>query len=188
MPLADTVKFINELLRANKIDHFYIGGVAYSAYGEPRATKDADIVVVVPMENSEALLDLIEDAGLHVWNRRMVLQKPKAGKTAKINWDRKFSFDLRCARLTLDEHALNRAIETHLTQFGQTLNLATAEDIIVYKLARFDDQDRIDIRSIIQVQDRLDWKYIDSRTPELATETNRPELAPRLEEIKGWVK
>lgn len=185
MPLRDAIKFVNSLLRDNEIDHFYMGGVASSAHGEPRSTKDADIVVLVPQEGVEDLVALI-DAGHHVWNRRRVGEELKLGKTAKINWDRKYSFDIRLASFALDDHALERAEDAYAPEYKETLRLATPEDLIVYKLARFDWQDHVDIGGVIKVQKQLDWPYIDARTEELSVDSGRPKMMSDLEVVHGW--
>lgn len=188
MPLADTVSFINKILRNAGIKHLYMGGVAASAHGEPRATKDADIVLLIDPADVPKLLDTIEQAGLPIRNRARVQQKLESGLPAKIVWDKKFSFDLRLASYAIDGHALDRVQEIAMEAFGETLSIATPEDIIVYKLARFDDIDKRDIQKMIDVQDSIDWTYVEARTKELAVEASRPEMIERLRQARAWKK
>lgn len=186
MPLEDTVKFINGTLRGAGIKHLYMGGIAASAHGEPRATKDADIVILIPPEDTAQLLDTIEANGLQIRNRRRVQEKLQAGLPAKIVWDKKFSFDLRLASYDIDGHALERAQDILVPSYGETLSIATPEDVIVYKLARFDDIDKRDIRKIIEIQNSVDWAYVEERTVELAEEAKKPEMMGHLKTIRTW--
>lgn len=186
MPLADAVSFINQILRDAGIKHLYMGGVAASAHGEPRATKDADIVILIDPADVSKLLDTIEKEGLPIRNRARVQQKLQNGLPAKIVWDKKFSFDLRLASYAIDGHALSRTQDLALEAFGETMSIATPEDVIVYKLARFDDIDKRDIRKMIEVQDSIDWSYVETNTEELSKEVNRPEMMNFLRQIRSW--
>jgi len=186
MPLADTVSFINRILRDAGIKHLYMGGVAASAHGEPRATKDADIVILIDPADVSKLLDTIEKEGLPIRNRARVQQKLQSGLPAKIVWDKKFSFDLRLASYAIDGYALDRAQDMDVEAFGETMSIATPEDVIVYKLARFDDIDKRDIRKMIEVQDSIDWSYVEARTKELSKEASRPEMMNSLRQVRSW--
>ena len=186
MPLADVARFVSELMQATESEYVVIGGVAASAVGEPRATKDVDVVVLVAPEKAENLLEAIEHKGLKISRRPEVLRKLKEGKPAKILWDKKFSFDLRLASYGIDAKALSRSILIAILKLGVTLRIVSPEDLIVYKLARFEDIDKRDIRGVVRTTEMLDWPYIVEETNTLAGEIGKPELLVRLAEILTW--
>ena len=183
MPLKDVARFVSDLMREIGADYVVIGGVAVSAVGEPRSTKDVDLVVLLPTSKAGELVALIEEKGRPVSRRPSVLSKLRAGKPAKILWDKKYSFDIRFASFTIDGNALLRARTVNLPAYGTTLKVATPEDLIVYKLARFEDIDRGDIRKLIALN-ALNWKYIAEQTRILADEAEKPEMLERLVTIK----
>lgn len=59
-------------------------------------------------------------------------------------------------------------------------------DLIVYKLARFEDIDKRDIREVIRTMEMLDWPYIVEEAKLLASEIEKPELLIHLAEILKW--
>lgn len=75
MPLSDAVQFISGVVEDCKIPHVIIGGIAASAFGEPRATKDADLVILITPQFADQFLRIIEDHGLFIERRREVLRK-----------------------------------------------------------------------------------------------------------------
>jgi hypothetical protein len=95
---------------------------------------------------------------------------------------------LRQASFQLDQEAIWRAREVEL--FGLALRVATPEDLIVYKLARWEPIDERDVRPVLESQrGSLDWNYIEAAAHDLAQEADLPELPVRWshleEEIAG---
>jgi len=160
MPLLDVVRFVGELVEETGIQYVVIGGFAVSTQVKPRATEDVDLIVLIGPERVDAFLDAIEKKGLSVSKRPRVAKALKAGSAAKIIWDSRFSFDLRIANFTLDDNAINAAEEVRLDKLGVSLRVATPEDLIVYKLARYEPVDHADIKAIVSQYRDLNWEYV----------------------------
>jgi len=93
----------------------------------------------------------------------------------KIPFKHNFSVDLRLASYSIDKGAIKRAIPVKI--FGKNARIATPEDIIVYKIARFEDIDKADIKSIIQrFGKNLDIYYIRNSAKRLAEETGKEHI------------
>jgi hypothetical protein len=187
VPLKEAFIFINDLVRSERIDHVYIGALAATAHGRPRTTSDIDIVVVIHPKDIGKFLGLIEEYGLSLGERKEeIKRKLERGLPAKIPWDAAFSIDIRIATFTLDEEALSGA-EDVSPRAGETFKVAPAEEIVVYKLARFARRDKGDIKGILQMQrGALDWGRIERLAKITADEAGKPEILNNLNTIKGW--
>ncbi len=91
--------------------------------------------------------------------------------------------DLRSASLPLDVQAIRRAREVVL--FRIPLRFVTLEDLIAYKLARWEPIDQNDVRGVLETQqDHLDLEYLEAAVRGLAEEAGLPELLPRWIHLK----
>lgn len=106
-----------------------------------------------------------------------------AGRPAKFAFSRRFSVDIRLASFSLDKAAIRRAQEIPL--FGYPLHIATPEDLIVYKLARWNPIDQEDVRHLLRrVSDLLDAAYLEDQIRVLMQEAGLPTLMERWRSIK----
>ncbi len=48
--LAGVVRAAEEVLRQNRVDHVFVGAISVIVFGEPRTTRDVDILVRIPEE------------------------------------------------------------------------------------------------------------------------------------------
>mgnify|MGYP001565115574 CR=1 FL=1 len=188
MPLVDVIRFVTDLVQDTGLDYVTIGGIAVSAQAEPRSTKDVDLVIVLPAEQVNNLLSEIERRGLVISRKSQVREKLMQGRPAKVIWDKRFSFDLRLANYTIDMQALVRARPVELKKYGVTLKIASPEDLVVYKLALFDETDRKDIKQIIKFTPGLDWDYIRLQARILTREYEKPSILEHLTEAETWEK
>lgn len=187
MALDEVVRFLNDLVRELHIPHAYIGAVAASVRGRIRSTEDADLIILIDAEGIGSLLDALTARGIDLGSRRPeVHAKLATGRPAKIAWDERFSFDLRLAAYAIDLETLRRATEEP-SRMGVTLRAAPAEELIVYKLARFAKRDKADIRGIIRSRGaQLHWCRIEVLATDYAKERSQPEILERLKDIRGW--
>ena len=185
MPIADVIRFVDELIRELDVDYVVIGGIAVSAQAEPRSTKDIDLILLIKPSDVDSLLEAIESKGLKISKKAEVAKKLKDGRPAKIIWDERFSFDLRIAIYSIDENAIDAAEEVDLERYDVTLRVATPEDLIVYKLARYDDTDRKDIKSLIALNKYLNWEYIKEQATILNQEAPGTRIMKSLREVMG---
>lgn len=186
MQLDDVLEFVHDVLHRGEIQYVIVGGVAVGAAGYMRGTRDVDVIVLVEPDKVDSLLSLIEAAGLTISRRASVLEKLKKGLPAKIIWDQVYSFDLRLAMYGADVNALNRRYEARVGD--QTFFVATPEDLIVYKLARFAGIDQQDIRMLIRLHRNLNWPYIERTAIEFSDQAVIPQMKERLAIAERWFR
>ncbi|TAK57714.1 MAG: hypothetical protein EPO24_09560 [Bacteroidetes bacterium] len=109
------------------------------------------------------------------------------GLPIKLRYTKHFSIDLRTASFILDKQAIRRATKQFL--FDVNLPLVIVEDLIVYKLARFDEIDRSDIKSIlIRHAKKIDQEYLIEVAKTLEKETGRTDIGKNLKTVLRWMK
>lgn len=138
-----------------------VGAFSSNAYGYPRATKDADIVV----QYQEGLL-----VTLCAWLGDDFKLDPQAGFELKSGSIRNIvtyiptKFEIEFFRLVADEHDQERFARRRqlaLPDLGIEAVIPTAEDVVIQKLRWQRDKDIADVRTVISIQSgRLDWTYI----------------------------
>lgn len=161
--------------------------MAAALLGRARTTKDIDLVIRVSPGRIEEILDAVEGRGLQVHRRDFIANKFSENGVAKITWfKRKYSVDLRRAIFELDKEAISDAKPHKL--MGVETYIAAPEEMIVYKLARFDEIDRGDIIGILRMQDELDWKRIDRLARDFSIETGNELIRTNLITVKSWIR
>lgn len=148
------------------VAHMVVGGLSSNAYGIPRATKDADIVLAVDAKTLfEAAAALGPDFSLDeqgsfemvTGTMRYHLRVPK------------IAFEVELFMLSSDPHdqaRFERRQDVMSQQVGTLITVPTAEDVIIMKLrwAKIAKRgkDSEDVRDVIAVQgdEALDWDYI----------------------------
>jgi hypothetical protein len=153
---------IGRLDRAG-VPYMVTGSLASSYHGEPRATRDADIVIDPTPHRLARLVEILiegnyyvgADAASEALTKRAQFN-PIAGDATKVDFiirkDRAFSIEEFGRRQQAD-------------LLGTTGFVATAEDLVIAKLewAAASDSDRQlrDAAGIVAVADGLDEAYID---------------------------
>ena len=66
MTFADLIRTVLAHLETAAIPYMVTGSVASSYYGEPRATRDLDVVIEPDQRSLEDLLDRLTDDGFYV--------------------------------------------------------------------------------------------------------------------------
>jgi len=149
--------------------------------GIARTTVDVDVLLMLPQEQLPALLVRFEHEGFRVPPGALV--RLAAGALVKLAFTRRFSVALHSASLSLDHRAIQRAREARL--FGIPLGFVSPEDLMIYKLARWEPIDERDVRGILEgYRDRLDRDYIQVAVQELAQGIGFPELMERWNRLK----
>lgn len=160
---ADAVNAVLDAIRSVGLPHMVVGSLSSNAYGIPRSTQDADIVID---PGSRGLLDLAGrlPAGLHMdpqlsfetvtGTNRVIISVTESVFTIEI-------FILRDDAYDRQRFARRRPESVQ----GRETWLPSPEDVIITKL-RWSKQgkrskDVDDVRNVIAVQgDGLDWAYI----------------------------
>ncbi len=191
---SEFVKLVLAALEATKIQYMIGGAVAAWAWGEPRATRDLDVVVQVPIEAvdrlSEELVarDMLVPADIilnHILDDRADIP------INAIHSNSGYKADIYLLREgdSLREEAFRRR---KLVDLGPALGkvyLHSPEDLILYKLWYYGlSQQTKHLRDIsaivITLRDKLDNDYIRYWAEKKGVNTLWDELLDRIEDEK----
>jgi hypothetical protein len=167
------------LLESVKVEYFAYGGVAVAVWGAPRETVDVDAVVCVADDDIENLLSALAQAGF--------TYPEEAPSTFPIDGWLRAGFrgrhaDLALGRTPFDESALTRRRRVKL--FGMKVWIASAEDLILYKLVAHRYKDLGDAEAVLlRMRDQLDLAYLRRWAQEIARGTGKFEVPGKLEEL-----
>ena len=176
---ADLFRKFFGFLESSHVEYFAYGGVVVAVWGAPRETIDVDAVVCVPDEDVEGLLPALSAAGFGY--------PDGARSTFPIDGWLRASFagrhaDIALGRTPFDESALTR--RRRVTLFGTSIWVASAEDLILYKLVAHRYKDLGDAETVlVRSRGRLDLAYLRRWADEIARGTGKFEVPGKLEAL-----
>jgi hypothetical protein len=149
-----------------------IGGMANSAWGNPRSTSDVDLTVAVDRDHAQELIDTLGEqiAGYSVdpvdsLPAGLVLFVHRSG--VKV--------DLLLSRHPYARSAIERAVTIKVRR--KQVKFCTPEDLVLHKIISERERDRSDVEYILRRRRKtLDREYLDVRVHELAVMLDRPEI------------
>lgn len=163
------------VLEELRIPYMVVGGLSSMAYGNPRTTKDADIVLAVDGGGLDLLADKLGDE----------FSLDPQGSFEMVTGTSRFHlrvpsvrFEIELFLLSDDAHdraRFERRRPFPSRQLGLRTMIPTVEDVIIMKLRWFAiakrGKDGDDIKDILGVlgDDALDWDYIHRWTAEHGT-------------------
>ena len=176
---ADLFRVFYGLLESLEVEYFAYGGVVVAVWGAPRETVDVDAVVCVTDEDLEGLLPALAKAGFaypeevrHTFPVDGWLRADFQGRHA----------DIALGRTPFDESALKRRRRVKL--FGKEIWVASAEDLILYKLVAHRYKDLGDAESVlVRMHGQLDLGYLRKWADEIARGTGKFEVPGKLEDL-----
>ncbi len=157
--LIEALWAFQERLRSAGIPSAVVGGIALSVWGEPRATRDVDVRILLGREEAHRLLSALADEYILLADnplealRRMgfLFVQDRAG----------VRLDLLLADTDFDREVVRRARPVEIAP-GQVIYVCSAEDLLVYKLISTRSRDHEDAASIVHRQgDALDDEYVE---------------------------
>ncbi len=181
MGLKELLKGIASELEKEGIDYMIIGGQAVLIYGEPRLTRDIDVVIGKGIEGFEKILEVISNLRLNILpenplefvKKTMVL--PCFSKENGLRVDFIFSFS------PYEREALKRVNVLKIDDVY--VRYASVEDIIIHKMIAGRERDFEDIKSILVKNRSVDEKYIKKWLLEFEKIINR-KLFRKFKKIK----
>lgn len=177
--LADAIRFLDH----RQIPYALIGGLAASLQGEPRVTADVDAVIGATVEDALKLLHNLEGSpfeplfsGVDEVVRQAFILPLRHRKTG-------VKVDLSIGLSGFERQLIERA--ERVTVAGESLRIATSEDLVVMKLLAGRPRDIQDAQGIAVVRgEQLDWAYCQKTAVELGTAVDQ-DLAKQLQKLKA---
>lgn len=165
MEQEQLLKDVGAILETLEIPYAVTGGVAVTSWGRPRFTADIDIVVALKEAHLGPLLKALlkTDPAGYVDEDVAHEALHKHGEFNFIHPSSGFKVDFWViGKEPFAEEQIRRRVKKELT--GQTIFFVSAEDLILAKLMWHQKSESTrqleDIKSIIAIQKKLDWNYL----------------------------
>lgn len=157
----DALVQVIRVLQTLEVPYMIVGAFSSNAYGYPRATNDADIVV----QCTEGLLATIcASLGADFKLDPQAGFEIMTGSSRYILTYVPTKFEIELFRLGEDPHHQERFVRRRrlvLPELQIEAVIPTAEDVVIQRLRWQRDKDIADARTVISIQaERLDWSYI----------------------------
>lgn len=149
-----------DALEAGPFDYILYGGMAAAVWGEPRYTEDADIVLFVPEREVHRFLRSATAHGFSI-DENLAIQQVQVSGWARLPYGEPggpWHLDITLGDSPFDRSALERRKKVVL--FDRPIWVASAEDMIIYKVVSGRERDLVDARSIGRRQQGLDAEYL----------------------------
>jgi hypothetical protein len=160
----DVLALVTSRLDAAKIAYMVTGSMASGYYGQPRMTRDVDLVVELGIDDPERLVGLLGDVFLvHADSVRAALAHGTMFNVIHQDAFVKVDFVIRKSEpYRIEEFGRRRRVELD----GHAMWMVSAEDLVLSKLAwaqrSMSEVQMRDVRAIVTVQAaRLDWHYME---------------------------
>ncbi len=157
--MSNLLTRLAEALDRKGLPYMVIGGQAVLMYGEPRLTRDIDIILGVTPDALPRVLEVASEVGLHI-----LVDAP--GDFARRTWvlptlhpESGLRVDFIFSWTPYERQALERARTFHIE--GSPVRFAAPEDVIIHKILAGRPRDLEDVRSILRKQ-KVDAGYIRS--------------------------
>lgn len=177
MEFDDLLTGIGNILKENEIPYFAFGAAAMNMWVTPRTTSDVDLVVCIGKKDLPRLSSALNSHGFKMTSS--LQRKLAEGRIINLPIG-KTKLDLKLCSTDHDREAARRA--TQFEHKGATFNVASPEDIVLYKLPVWRRQDQADIERIVKERSDLDKGYIEKWIPTLEEESGQP-LSGRWKEF-----
>lgn len=152
---ADVAAAFDRAARRVGARYALIGGLAVSAWGQPRATQDVDCLLDLPAGAEAAFRQALASEGLDVATEDIAAASADQSHLTIFDKDSAYHVDCKLAR-SIDELAQVRDAKDVALAQG-LLRVARAEDTIAFKVLFGSPQDLQDVRSIlVRQRGRLD--------------------------------
>lgn len=143
-------------LTENGVRHALVGGLALSVHGYTRATVDIDLVID-PAQLPDARKALAELGLLQTDSPLLRFARVAIFRALAIVDDEVLIFALLMTDPALWASAIERVLPTEI--ITATVPVVSAEDLVLLKLMRNDERDRLDIRELVRVT-KIDRQYL----------------------------
>lgn len=170
MDVVELVLRVSQTFDKHRVPFMVFGGVAMSIWVEARQTRDVDIKILARRKDAPRLKPALIESGARVtaaemrwiYERRFVRLKTTDGP----------KLDVHLVHSAHDRTAFAHA--PRLNYRGQQIRMASAEDLVLYKLQAWRDHDQMDVRAILREVRKVDHDYVESWLDRITRESGAP--------------
>lgn len=174
--IQDLATAVARFLNKEKIKYAFVGGLAISAWGEPRTTRDVDVIMMIGQKHVHSLINFLKRSGFEASEEDAETALSEKSHFSVFDRNSEYWLDIKGVYGERDEMALKRRRKVKLG--GTFIFLASPEDAILSKLEFGSERDLSDIKGIILRQGKkLDEKY-------LSAESRRSGTLPKYLKIR----
>jgi hypothetical protein len=178
--VEDVYKKAVSFLNKEKYEYIVIGGIAVGLLGEPRATGDVDIDILLETKQIPGFLRKAKKAGFK-FNVKECQRRATATGTFQIQYGT-FHVDFIIASIKLERQAFKRKKKIRL--YNANAFFPTPEDMILLKIIPGRPQDLVDAQKVaLRHKGKLDIGYLKRCAQELSDETQETRILTGLERI-----
>ena len=171
---------IHSFLSDYKTPYVIIGGFAVQYWGEPRFTRDVDVIAAVPLGKDKDFVQLIvKDFTPRVQN---IINFACQTRVIPVRAQNGCEIDITLSIPGYEDQVIEQSIDYELEP-GKVVRLCSAEDLIIHKAVAGRPRDCQDIEGVVYRQrDSLKTKYIRTWLKEFALVLEDPEVVDRFEQ------
>jgi len=155
--LTDAVAALIDSLERARLPYAVGGALAYSAWAEPRATRDVDLNVWLPPERLDELFAALDAAGVAL--DRDEARRAAAERGMFVGRHGEYRVDVFVPSVPFYDEALRRRVRLRIA--GRDSWVLSAETLAVFKLLFFRPKDLADVGRLLQIQrGRFDHAFV----------------------------
>ena len=187
MELAELLRRVTAALEELEIPYLVTGSMATIAYGEPRFTRDIDVVVRIDREDIEKLRSVLPEEEFYLSTEAALEALEQAGQFNVLHPRSGLKIDFMVAGSgEFDESRFGRSRRLQIGP-ASAAEFAAPEDVVIKKLEYYSEGESEkhlrDIAGVIKVTgDELDRSYIEEWARRLDLEAVWRQVLDRLEQ------
>ena len=180
MNLVNVYEKVITFLNSGNFKYILIGGMAAGIIGEPRATGDVDIDIILDKKDISDFLKKAKQTGFNFDEKACIKRAKESGSFQLKIGD--FHIDFIIASTDLEREAIKRKKVYKIHSVNS--NLPTPEDLILLKVIPGRPKDIIDAENITQRHTgKLDKKYLLGWSQKLSDEAEDMRIYREVERL-----
>ncbi|HJW69287.1 MAG TPA: hypothetical protein VJ829_08020 [Candidatus Binatia bacterium] len=155
--LVDAIATLIDTLERAGLPYALGGAVAYSAWAEPRATRDVDLNLWVEPDGLEGAFDVLEEAGVQL--DRIAARRDVRERGLFVGRHGEYRVDVFVPSVPFYSEALTRRRRVRLA--GRDTWVLSAEALAVFKMLFYRPKDIADLGRLLEIQKtRFDAAFV----------------------------